>query len=49
MKKIMALVSVLLVNVAITSAMTGRSRFIFYEPEMPEKLKQLKEQNEYHS
>lgn len=33
---------VLLVNIAMVSAMAGRSRFIFYDPEVPEALKNIK-------
>lgn len=33
---------VLLTNIAMVSAMAGRSRFIFYNPEIPESLKKIK-------
>ena len=33
---------ILLTNIAMVSAMAGRSRFIFYNPEIPESLKKIK-------
>lgn len=40
MKKLVNYLGVFLVNIATTSALTGRSRFIFYEPKVPHKLKE---------
>ncbi len=43
MKKFVNCLGMFLINVATASALTGRSRFIFYEPKVPQKLKEKQE------
>lgn len=45
MKKLVNCFGIFLINVATMSAMTGRSRFIFYEPKMPKMLREKNEKN----